>query len=111
VVIRNGLPVSDSDADRHQNVISLSLGHPYTPPRNFVKIRSQFFQLSVGSNRVKVWVGGKLGKEWLILTSNELDLTFWVPDYGAVSSKSSDNCDRRRVDRQTDRQTQASRPK
>jgi len=26
-VIRNGLPGPDSDADRHQNVISWSLGH------------------------------------------------------------------------------------
>jgi len=94
IMIRNGLPDPDSDADRHQNVISWSLGHtpalhrissksvgnffdnpvnadlglrtpgsgrwsgsspklnslvsePYpTPPRNFVKIHSQLFQLS-----------------------------------------------------------------
>jgi len=26
-MIRNGLPDPDSDADRHQNVISWSLGH------------------------------------------------------------------------------------
>jgi len=34
------------------------------PPRYFIKICSQLFKLSVGSNRVKIWVGGKLGKEW-----------------------------------------------
>jgi len=96
IVIRNGLPDPDSDADHHQNVISWSLGHTPalhkissksvgnflnnpvnpdfglltpvsgrwsgssakfnhlvpgpcpTPPRNFVKIRSQLFQLSDG---------------------------------------------------------------
>ena len=103
IVIRNGLPDPDSDADRHQNVISWSLGHtpalhkisskslgnffdnpvnadfglrtpgsgqwsgsspklnslvpgpcPTSPPRNFVKIRSQLFQLSDGqTNRPK----------------------------------------------------------
>jgi len=90
-VIRNGLTDPDSDVDRHQNVISWSLGHTpalhkissksvvnffdnplnadfglQTPgsgrwsgsspklnslvhiPRNFVKIRSQVFQLSNG---------------------------------------------------------------
>jgi len=37
------------------------------------------------------------------LTRNELDLTFWVPDLRCkVSSKLIENCDRRRVDRQTD---------
>jgi len=96
IVIRNGLPDPESDADRHQNVISWSLGYTPalhkissksvgnffgnpvnadfglrtpgsgqwsgsspklnpsflwscpTPPRNFVKIRSQLFQLSNG---------------------------------------------------------------
>jgi len=37
-VIRNGLPDPDSDADRHQNVISCFLGH--TPALH--KISSKF---------------------------------------------------------------------
>jgi len=101
--IRNGLPDPDSDADRHQNVISWSLGHipdlqkissksvgnffdypvnldfglwtpgsgqwsrsspklnslvPWpcpTPPRNFVKIRSELFQLSDGQTNRPKW--------------------------------------------------------
>jgi len=37
-----------------------------------------------------------------MMTPNKFDLTLLVSNYGAVSSKSSENCDRRRVDRQTD---------
>jgi len=40
------------------------------------------------------------------LNRNELDLTFWVPNYGAkyirFTLKLIENCDRTRVDRQTD---------
>ena len=44
------------------------------------------------------------GKTGQILTSDGLDLTFRVPNYipcKEVSSKSSENCDRKSVDRQT----------
>jgi len=40
IVIRNGLPDPDSDADRRQNVIiSWSLGHTPALRKNFIKIR------------------------------------------------------------------------
>jgi len=75
-----------------------------TPPRNFIKIRSQLFQLTVGSNKVKIWVGGKLGKEWWDFDSQRTRSYFLGSRLRCkVSSKSSENCDRRRVDRQTNR--------
>jgi len=41
-----------------------------------------------------------------ILIPNELDLNFWVPDYGAnYSSKLTENCNGERGDRHTDTQT------
>jgi len=45
-----GLLDPDGDPDRHQNLTTWSLGHALgpTPTRNFVKIRSQFFQSSDG---------------------------------------------------------------
>jgi len=52
--------------------------------------------------------GGKWEREGQILTPNELDLTFGVPVIRCkVSSKLSENCDRKRGHRQTDTQTHA----
>jgi len=46
-------------------------------------------------------LGENMGRNGRIFTPNELDLTFWVSDYGA---KLNENGDNRRGDRQTDRQ-------
>jgi len=77
------------------------------PPRNFVKIRSQLFQLFVGSYRVKIWIGENWGRSGRILTPNELDLTFWVPDYGAKfhQNRARTATVGGRTDKQTDKQT------
>jgi len=71
--------------------------------RNFVKIRSQLFHLSIGRICRRLTIGWKLGKEWSDFDSQ------WTRSYFLdsrlqckVSSKSSENCNCRRVDRQTD---------
>ena len=47
-------------------------------------------------------MGENRGRDGRILTPNERVLPFGVPVYGVVSSKLSENCDRKRGDRQTD---------
>jgi len=68
---------------------------PLTPTNLpiFVETRTRSVECISG---VKNW-----GRNGQILTPNEFDLTTWVSDYGAVSSKSSENCNHRRVERQT----------
>jgi len=108
IVIRNGLPYPDSDADRHQNVISWSLGH--TPALHTVSSKSvgSFFD-----NPVNPDFGHRTSDSWIRtvirIVTKIYPLDPWAMPYDYkkfIQNPLTTFSVIRRTDKQTDRQTE-----
>ena len=114
IELRHFFPDPYSDADRHQNLTTWPLGHAIALQEISSKSVHNFFSYPSAVIRWKFGLGENWGRSSRVLTPNEVDLTFWVPDYGAKFHQNRATIatvggltDRQwdRQNRQTDKQT------